>query len=123
MYATTTVNVFLTSTTENHFQLAAMIAQVRDVLGWHYRFTQVGAISHSREDNKPVFKMFWLVAFLCGVGLTIYGLIGFVNNIQKYEVNTSVFVEKKPSLHFPAHHCLQQEHNSLSAFVRHDCGL
>ena len=79
-----------------------MLAQVREVFQWHYRFTQVGAISHSREDNKLVFKVIWFAAFILGGGLTITFLIDIYDNIQKYEVNTSVNVEKRPSLDFPA---------------------
>ena len=34
-----------------------MAKEIRDVFLWYYKFTQVGAISQAREDNKNVFKI------------------------------------------------------------------
>ena len=79
-----------------------MKARVRDVFKWHYWFTQVGAISHSRQESKPVFKVVWMVLFFFGLMLTIQGLFDLLCKIQKYEVNTSVHVEKRTFLEFPA---------------------
>ena len=79
-----------------------MIAQVMEVIAWHYSSTQVGAISHSREENKPVFKLLWMFIFFIGLALTFRGLFDLVTKIQKYEVNTAINVEKRTFLEFPA---------------------
>ena len=79
-----------------------MWANVMDVIGWYYKFTQVGAVSQSREDNKPLFKVLWLVAYIAGLFMTVYGLAGFILNIYKYEINTVLEVEKRPFLKFPS---------------------
>ena len=62
----------------------------------------MGAISNSREDNKTMFKVLWMIIFFVGLILTINGLCKLCNRIQKYEVNTSVNVEKRSFLKFPA---------------------
>ena len=79
-----------------------MIAQVKDVLKWHYRSTQVGAISHAREETNPFFKVVWLVIFLCGFVITNVLMLDLMSKIQMYEVNTAVNVEKRSFVEFPA---------------------
>ena len=55
-------------------QSLAMIARVREVFTWHYSFTQVGAISNSRENDKTVFKVLWMIIFFSGLILSIFHL-------------------------------------------------
>ena len=72
------------------------------VFSWYYGFSQVGAISHAREDNKTIFKVIWLLCYAMGWTLTIYFLWELIIDIQKYEVNTLITIEEKPLLPFPA---------------------
>ena len=62
----------------------------------------MGAISHAREENKPVFKWLWMVIFFLGFVLTNHQLLELMSKILQYEVNTSVNVEKRSFLDFPS---------------------
>ena len=76
--------------------------EVTNVFRWYFNFSQVGAISQAREENKKSFKLVWMIIYVIGWILTLYQVVRLIQRIQKYEVHTNIAEEIKKELRFPA---------------------
>ena len=76
--------------------------EVSNVFRWYFNFSQVGAISQAREENKRSFRLVWIMIYVIGWILTLYQVVRLIHRIQKYEVHTNIAEEIKKELRFPA---------------------
>ena len=46
--------------------------EVKNVFKWYFNFSQVGAISQAREEDKRGFRWIWLLGYAIGCSMTLF---------------------------------------------------
>ena len=72
------------------------------VIIWFYNFTTIGGITHARESNCKIAKKVWIVLFICGCLMTIWGVKISIESYMEYRSVTTVSKEYKSLLTFPS---------------------
>ena len=69
---------------------------------WFFQNNSIGGLDHVTNADNIVSRVFWLILFLAGAGLTTYSTYNTIMNFFKYNTLTSVTMENHPLLQFPA---------------------
>ena len=79
-----------------------MWKRVNAVFKWYFNFSQVNAISQAREENRKGLRLMWVMAYLFGWGMTLYLVVGLIQDILEYKVDTNIRHERMQSMVFPS---------------------
>ena len=79
-----------------------MWKRVNAVFKWYFNFSQVNAISQAREENRKSLRLMWVMAYLFGWGMTLYLVVGLIQEILEYKVDTNIRHERMQSMPFPS---------------------
>ena len=79
-----------------------MIEEVKGVFKWYFNFTQLGAISNAREEDRKSFRILWFIAYALGWVFTFYLVKELVYSIYQYEVDTKIRDDQLSAMPFPS---------------------
>ena len=79
-----------------------MWKRVLAVFKWYFNFSQVNAISQAREENRKSLRLMWVMAYLFGWGMTLYLVVGLIQDIMEYKVDTNIRHERMQKMPFPS---------------------
>ena len=88
--------------TERSGSLKCWKMKTPKVIIWFYNFTTIGGITHARESNCKIAKKVWIVLFICGCLMTIWGVKISIESYMEYRSVTTVSKEYKSLLTFPS---------------------
>ena len=72
------------------------------VVRWFYHNNSIGALSTACQTQPTLSRLFWLLLFLMGAGLTFYGISETTKNYNNNRYTTSTAYQYKSKMMLPA---------------------
>ena len=76
--------------------------ELSDVFGWFMAFTSIGGLSQVHATNLTASKAIWVVLFLMGFGMTMFGMFQVFSEFLARGITTKVTFGTVDKMTFPA---------------------